>query len=224
MIMLKQYSGKDGIKALILYVLVMFSCLVQGMLYLSNLSHSALDFLQIPMTVIDIFFCFLFIRLSKESTKSIGITSENIRSSLIIGIATCGLLTAVIILFGTINGTIAFDNIMQMPSKQVLIIFVFAAFAEEIVFRGYLPTRICGITKNKWIGSSICALLFLSIHYPVQWVTSGTVSFDVLSLPHSAFLILLHFACDFVYKKTNCIWGSVVLHLLYNLILSKLIF
>ena len=36
-------------------------------------------------------------------------------------------------------------------------------------------------------------------------------------------LVVLHFVCDFVYKKTNCLWGAIILHFLYNVGQSMLV-
>lgn len=70
------------------------------------------------------------------------------------------------------------------------------------------------------------SVLFLSIHYPVKWVVSGAVSFDVLSIISSIYIVSLldlHFFCDAVYKRTNCLWGAVVLHIIYNAVEAMII-
>lgn len=72
--------------------------------------------------------------------------------------------------------------------------------------------------------SGINSVLFLSIHYPVKWVVSGAVSFDVLSIISSIVsLLVLHFFCDAVYKRTNCLWGAVILHIIYNAVGAMII-
>lgn len=69
----------------------------------------------------------------------------------------------------------------------------------------------------------INSVLFLSIHYPVKWVVSGAVSFDVLSAVYIVLLLALHFFCDAVYKRTNCLWGAVVLYIIYNAVGAMII-
>ena len=71
--------------------------------------------------------------------------------------------------------------------------------------------------------SGINSVLFLSIHYPVKWVVSGAVSFDVLSAVYIVLLLALHFFCDAVYKRTNCLWGAVILHIIYNAVGAMII-
>ena len=73
-----------------------------------------------------------------------------------------------------------------------------------------------GLINSQLVISIINSLLFLLIHYPVRWVVSGIITFHVLSFTYIICLIMLHFICDAVYKRTNCLWGSVVLHIIYN--------
>ena len=73
-----------------------------------------------------------------------------------------------------------------------------------------------GLIRNQWIVGIINSVLFLSIHYPVKWVVTGKLYFDVLPVEYVISLLALHFFCDAVYKRTNCLWGSVILHIIYN--------
>ena len=102
----------------------------------------------------------------------------------------------------------------QALAPDALGIFIIGAIQEEIIFRGYIQTRLSGALKNPILCSIFTALLFM--HYPVRWAVGG-VSFDTLSAFYVICLLILHFLCDFVYKKTNCLWGAVVLHYLYNI-------
>ncbi|WP_431190405.1 CPBP family glutamic-type intramembrane protease [Blautia wexlerae] len=36
-------------------------------------------------------------------------------------------------------------------------------------------------------------------------------------------LLALHFFCDAVYKRTNCLWGAVILHIIYNAVGAMII-
>lgn len=75
-----------------------------------------------------------------------------------------------------------------------------------------------------WLASAVNALFFLSIHYPVRWIVSGTVSLGSLSGVYVVLLLILHGLCDGVYKRTNCLWGSIVLHIIYNAVGAMVVF
>lgn len=77
-------------------------------------------------------------------------------------------------------------------------------------------SRLAGLINSQWITGIINSVFFLSIHYPVRWVVSGIVSIGVLSAVYIVSLFMLHFFCDAVYKRTNCILGAVLLHIIYN--------
>jgi len=104
------------------------------------------------------------------------------------------------------------------PILSSLGIFLIGAIEEEIIFRGYIQTRLTGIIRQDLLCSFCTALLFLAMHYPIHWVIGGFF-LSSLSLYHVICLIILHF----VYKKTNCLWRAIVLHLLYNIGQSMLI-
>lgn len=210
---LEKYDKKDGKRALLTYCFIMCTAFFQGWLYTTNVSVSALNASQvwIPLLITAVFLCFF--RCSKEALRSIGINREHIGSSILLGFAGGFLLLAVqTALFLAQGKTVSFTN----PQLLNWIIFFFAAFEEEIVFRGYIQTRLSGLINRQWIVGIINSVLFLSIHYPVKWVVSGAVSLDVLSAVYVLSLLALHFFCDAVYKRTNCLWGAVLLHIIYN--------
>lgn len=129
------------------------------------------------------------------------------------------LLTIQTVLFMIQGKSISFTS----PQLLNWVIFLFAAFEEEVLFRGYIQTRLSGLINSQWIVGIINSVLFLSIHYPVKWVVSGAVSFDVLSAVYIISLLALHFFCDAVYKRTNCLWGAVILHIIYNAVGAMII-
>lgn len=155
-----------------------------------------------------------YLTISKEKKDTIGISLNNIKQSIILGIiGGIVLLFLQTFLFCKMNGS----EIAILPPVLInWIVFIFAAFEEEIIFRGYIQTRLSGLIKKQWITGIINALFFMSIHYPVRWVVTGRISIFDLSVVYVISLLALHYFCDGVYKKTNCIWGAVILHIIYN--------
>ena len=210
---LKKYKKIDGVKAVAIYCLIMCSAFFQGWLYTTNANVFVLNSSQIwiPLILAAVFFCFFC--GSKQSIRSIGISSDNIKNSIVLGLVGGFVLLAMQTAIYMLQGkSVSFAN----PSLLNWAIFIFAAFEEEILFRGYIQTRLAGLINSQWIVGIINSILFLLIHYPVRWVVSGTVAVDVLSAVYIASLLALHFFCDAVYKRTNCLWGAVLLHIIYN--------
>lgn len=221
--LLKRYSLKDGIKALVLFTCSMLLTVMLGFSFLTNISSEILTSFQVLINFIEIIICLIFLWVSKESLKTIGFTIANLKKSIGMGIIGAFLLVFILIVNGLIKGTLQFNHLMELPSVIVILTFIGCAIGEEVVFRGYIQTRILGIIKNRLVGTIICSILFLIIHYPVKWCAWGSISFTVIPLFYVICLLLLHFLCDFVYKKTNCLWGAIVLHCLYNILQAMLV-
>lgn len=211
---LGSYGKNDGIKAITAYVLIMMSAFFQGWLYTTDVSVAILNSTQILIPLILIVIFIGYLSISKEKKDTIGISLNNIKQSIILGIiGGIVLLFLQTFLLCKVNGS---EISILLPVLNNWIVFIVAAFEEEIIFRGYIQTRLSGLIKKQWITGIINALFFLSIHYPVRWVAAGRVSIFDLSGVYIISLLALHYFCDGVYKKTNCIWGSVVLHIIYN--------
>lgn len=162
-------------KALAVYCIAMGSAFFQGWLYTTNVNVFVLNSLQIlmPMGLATGFFCFFY--YCKESIISIGINFSNIWNSIVLGFAGGFLLLAIQTILSVAQG-----KSVSFASPQLLnwVIFLFAAFEEKVLFRGYIQTRLSGLINNQWIVGMINSVLFLSVHYPVKWGVSGAMSFS----------------------------------------------
>lgn len=211
---LRYYNKGDGLKAIVVYAFMMISGCLQGWLYTTNVSVAILNLSQICIPLIGIVIFMVYFAISKEKIYTIGLNLENIKQSAVLGIIGGVLLLSLQTLFlCMMNGS---GVSVILPAGINWIIFPVAAFEEEIIFRGYMQTRLLGLIKKQWLTGVFNALFFLSIHYPVKWVVSGRISFFDLSVVYVISLLALHYFCDLVYKKTNCIWGAVILHTIYN--------
>jgi hypothetical protein len=183
-------------------------------------SVDILNKLQIAVPLFLLIIGIAFIILSKDKLCTIGLNKTKLLQSLLLGaaLAIC-LLIGMAIYFQVKKGAVIG---ITYPILSSLGIFIIGAIEEEIIFYGYIQTRLTGIIRQDLLCSFCTALFFLAMHYRIHWVVGG-FSLSSLSLYHVIYLIILHFVCDFVYKKTNCLWGAIVLHLLYNIGQSMLI-
>lgn len=217
---LKNFHTADGIKAILLYIIKILILFLQGYTYTTSLSVEALNKLQIIFPLCTLIIGIMFIVLSKDKLYTVGLNKAKLLQSLIIGV-----ILAVILIIGMAVYYMIVENVsvgITYPALNTFWIFVVAAIQEEIIFRGYIQTRLTAIINKPIICSFCTALLFLGIHYPIRWVVAG-FSLTSLSLYYVISLIVLHFVCDFVYQKTNCLWGAILLHFLYNIGQSMLV-
>lgn len=218
----KNYSKNDGVKAILIYLILMLLVFFQGYLYTTNLSSTILTNSQMILSILDLFIGLGFVLLSKEKLNTIGLTVRNLNKSLLYGVFGAAVLVIFVILAEGIMKGKKVD--FQLPTVYMVATFIVSAIPEEIAFRGYIQTRLTGLIKNSVLLSCVNAFLFLSIHYPVKWIVNGYFSFSLLPGFYVICLILLHLLCDLVYRKTNCLWGSCLLHILYNIVTGVMIF
>lgn len=112
----------------------------------------------IPLILTGVFFYFFF--CNKEKTRSIGINSDNIWKSVLLGFAGGFLLFAIQTALFVLQGKSAVFTSFQLLNW---VIFLFVAFEEEVLFRGYIQTRLSGLINRQWIVGIINSVLFLSI-------------------------------------------------------------
>ncbi|WP_227859165.1 MULTISPECIES: CPBP family intramembrane glutamic endopeptidase [unclassified Clostridioides] len=218
----KNYSKNDGVKAIFIYLISMLLLFFQGYLYTTNLSSTILTNSQMILSILILLIGLGFVLLSKEKLNTIGITMRNLNKGLLYGVFGATVLVIFVILTDGIMQGKKVD--FELPTVFIVVTFIVSAISEEIVFRGYIQTRLTGLIKNSVLSSCINSFLFVSTHYPVKWFLNGYLSFAILSGFYVICLILLHFSCDLVYRKTNCLWGSCLLHILYNIGTGMLIF
>ncbi len=209
------YDWRDGAKACALYVFTMLALFVQGRLYLSSLSTEILASLNIVRPLVSLAATLVVVFAARERVASIGVTRRCFGESLALGLALGCLLSLALGVSERIATGLPFAG-FGAASTISLVTFAVGALEEELCFRGYISTRLTGFFHNRVVASVVTGGLFLLYHYVIFWGVSGQISFDSISATRLVFILLLHFVCDAVYQRTNCIWGAVALHFLYN--------
>lgn len=209
------YDWRDGAKACALYVFTMLALFVQGRLYLSSLSTAILASLNIVRPLVALVATLVVVFAARERVASIGVTRQRFGESLALGLALGCLLSLALGVSERIATGLPFAG-FGAASTLSLVTFAVGALEEELCFRGYISTRLTGFFHNALLASIVTSVLFLLSHYVIFWSVSGQISFDSISATRLVLILLLHFACDATYQRTNCIWGAVALHFLYN--------
>lgn len=109
------------------------------------------------------------------------------------------------------------DIDFQIGFNEWLNTILLVGITEEIVFRGFLLRKLMEF-YSFWKANIMTSLLFVSIHFPI-WFYKGLFEFPyILSSIITAFVLGLIFG--FIYKKTNSLWSVIIIHSLYNLLVS----
>lgn len=211
------YDWRDGAKACALYAFTILALFVQGRLYLSSLGVGILASLNIVRPLVALAATLVVVFVARERVASIGVTRRRFGESLALGLALGCLLSLALGVSERIATGLPFAGFGSVTALSLLT-FAVGALEEELCFRGYISTRLTGFFHQRIVASIVTGVLFLLSHYVIFWGVSGQISFDGISAARLVFILLLHFVCDVVYQRTNCIWGAVALHFLYNII------
>lgn len=131
-----------------------------------------------------------------------------------------------IILVSFLSYTNCLSNLISgshlITLKEILILLVYyfsGAVCEEIVFRGYIGTRIYGVIKKRWLAITIVGSLFIIIHFPYRMIAYGMTLSDLIIKRFSWLidLFITHLVLNFIYLKTNSLYGAILPHWLSNL-------
>jgi len=102
-------------------------------------------------------------KITNQNRESIGITRENLGRSLALGF----ILSTILIIVGGLLGPSLGGGFKGFSASLAygLIVYAILGYGEEVVFRGYIQTRLTaysGMTKG-WV---LASLLFALIHFP----------------------------------------------------------
>ena len=214
---INQYTKKDGIMALLLFAVIMTEYAVFGIL------QKNIDFLRntaglfgCVVNLLMIFITILFVKLNNQKLDTIGILKGNWKLSIILG--------TILALFycycNCISHLIHGSRLVSLKKILTLTVyFGFVSFCEEVVFRGYIGTRLYGFCKNKYITVCLTGLLFVVMHFPYRMTAYGMTLSD-LTVNNWEWLLNLftfHIILTFVYTKTNSLYGAIIPHWISNL-------
>ncbi|MGQ9649560.1 MAG: lysostaphin resistance A-like protein [Phycisphaerae bacterium] len=161
--------------------------------------------------------CILLVWLGNRTISSIGLTTRQWHLDLGIGFAS---LLATWVVLMAIGGAIVvlFPSVLQEQSaaqkaieasfprlswQQKLVLCLCIAIYEEIVFRGFLLTRLHVLVRRWWLAVVIGAVLFGLLHHYQGWLAVGGVT-----------LLGLIMGALFAWRKS--LVAPVTMHLFHN--------
>lgn len=214
---LKLYTTKDGLLSLILFgIFILIYSIVAILDIKVEFIKNNILIIGCMFNVLLILITILFVKLRRQSLDTIGIYKGKWKKSCCIG-----MILACILFFNNCgsyllqgNKLIAIHNIFTY-----VIYYFFVSLCEEIVFRGYISTRICGIIKRQWFAIIAAGFLFIIMHFPYRMIAYG-ISLKELTINNLFWLIDLfvtHIILNYIYMKTNSLYGAIIPHWVSNL-------
>ena len=162
---------------------------------------------------VDILTVLAIILIRKQSLASIGLHKENFWRALRLGLL-FGLIP--IIVLGLLQGVVNGWEFNSLVSGLLAFVTVFImAFREDLMFVGFIQTRLYGLVKNDFWAINIGAMIFALAHAPAQLmhgIPMGVVNF----LGWLIFCFFMHRAFIMLFKKYFSLVLVTTLHTLWN--------
>lgn len=134
------------------------------------------------------------------------------------GLQWTGWVSLALLFYFVINLTVIKNDInLQIGFNNWLNTILLVGITEEIVFRGFLLRKLMDSLRFS-MANTITALLFVTIHFPI-WFYKGLFEFPYI-LSSIVTLFVLGIIFGIIYKKSNSLWSVIIIHSLYNLLVS----
>ncbi len=197
----KQYGKKDGLFAFLLFGVMVLLYAVLGLLAVhSSFVKSHITAAGCLVNLLLVAVAILFAKANGQSLATIGLSGGNWKASCIAGI----LLGAVFVFNNCVSHLLSGGQLLPLGEIGVLLVyFLLVALCEEIVFRGYIGTRIYGLIQKKWLAIAVTGILFVAMHYPYRMIAGG-MTFSQLTFDNFGWILNLfftHVLLNFIYLK-----------------------
>ena len=210
---LKKYDKKDGMLAILLFAIIIIMYASLGILYKNNsFIKDNIKIIGCLFNLLLIIVTILFVKLRKQGLETIGLKGRW-KLSVILG----GVLSLFYFYCNCLDHLINGEKLISITSILFFVIyFLLVAICEEIVFRGYIGTRLNGLIKNKYIVIIVTGILFVVMHFPYRMIAAN-MSLSDFDIGWIINLFVFHLVMSFIYMKTNSIYGSIIPHWISDL-------
>ena len=161
---------------------------------------------------------FVVLRKEKGRLDDLGMTTKGLIVSLYFGLL-FGIWLAV---FGNIISFLSSGNLGFNPDltvadfEKLMILGLFTAFWEQLLFAGYMLPRIIKDLKNETAGIVLTSFLFSILHVPVQLVTGATPEQVIIRF---LLLFTLMFGNSILYLRFKNLAAPIFAHLSWGAVI-----
>ena len=212
-----KYKKKDAIIALCFYAffycVILFLPSVWGVLDIGPTEILGVNTVFIVDSIILIAAVFILVSLKKDGIASLGFRKNNLWPAVRLGLLFGSIILASVVLPSIIFGweTRAFGIASLMMFRTII-----AAAQEDIIFVGYIQTRLYGLVKNDILAILVGAFLFSFMHLMPLFGSQGLAAFNLGSLIWMLQLIPAHIFHNAIFRRYFSILPVIIVHALGN--------
>lgn len=211
----KKYSMADFFLAILLFFLYCLEMIISGLIEkdVSNFEITVIGGV-VNICFVLIVFAFLFVR--KQGIDTIGLKGGNIKLSLLMGFV----LSAILFFCNCLSNIIFEGQQLLSIDKIVVNIFYFftVGLCEEVMFRGYIGTRLFGLINNVYVATVLTGLLFVLMHFPFRMVAYHMTFIELATnYTYMMDLFVTHLILSFIRIKSDSLYGAILPHWISDL-------
>lgn len=211
---INEFRKKEGVSALFLFAIMCLSYAVFGH-FAKYIKGDMKTFIGIIFNTVISAITIIFVKINKRNISTIGLKSGKKVLSIAIG----GILAGIFFFNNCFSYLLAGSSLVPIRRIILLIVFYFSvALCEELVFRGYIGTRLYSLVKYKSVAVILTGILFVFMHYPYRMFAYGMTLSDFWgNIGWIIDLFITHIVLNLIYMKTNSLYGAIIPHWVSNL-------
>lgn len=189
------------------YFFAMFIC---GII-VNHVSYNQITLIESIVNICYARIVLVFVKKRGYGLDSIGLKEGNIKLSLIMGT-----ILAFIFFFCNCLLNIWYEEYVFVSAKAIIIyLFYFftVSLSEELMFRGFLETRLHALTRHIWMDVIITGILFVFMHFPFR-MCAYNLSFVgfITDIPYILNLFVTHLILSYIRIKSDSLYGAIIPH------------
>ncbi len=216
----KQYGIKDAITAVVLNIVLLVQFLLMGKIFV----HRGTELNELFIFNVTGFMALSIISLvcllcvaHKHKFRTIGFSKTHWVKSFQIGI----FLSIIVVILSLVR-IVIFHGVVKsglwLIASRIIYYMFFIGFMEEIVFRGYIGTRLYGVITNKKVSIVITGIMFSLLHIPFQSIIAqvSPVEYLITNSINLIIIFIMHIGFQYIYAKYNSIIAPTMFHFIWD--------
>lgn len=113
---------------------------------------------------------------------------------------------------------VPYTPLMEWLPTALLFIVISVVF-QEVLFRGYVQTRLYGLFKSDWVATIGTGILFVLFFMPLHSVIFGVSIFFMfqVAIPlQMIWMFMLHLWLNLLQRLFNSLVGPIIFHILFS--------
>lgn len=219
-----KYDWIDGVFSLFFVFLLFFGYVLLVNLYYDlrryggDMSEGFLLVSQLGFGAFFLLIMGIYMKIRKQKLSSIGLRLKDGKKSLRLGLYYSGIFLLVFVLINWIKGDITIESDWLKTLYKALYFLIVVAFFEEVMFRGFINSRLSGLLKNQTLTLILTALIFSLMHMPFKsmFFAGSVLEYFATNGAYHLILCFVHLIFQHFYDQYQNILAPGIMHFTFD--------